>query len=61
MEYCKKTYGESGDITGSITDITPLISIKYNNEIINSHLIGDFQFSNILLAICIGTILMSLA
>ena len=50
----KKTYGESGDITASITDITPLISIKYNNEIIKSHLIGDFQISNILLAICIG-------
>ena len=50
----KKTYGESGDITASITDITPLISIKYNNEIINSHLIGDFQINNILLAICIG-------
>ncbi len=50
----KKTYGESGDITASITDITPLISIKYNNEIINSHLIGEFQISNILLAICIG-------
>jgi UDP-N-acetylmuramoyl-tripeptide--D-alanyl-D-alanine ligase len=48
------TYGKSGDITGIITDITPLLSIKYNNEIINSHLIGDFQFSNIMLAICIG-------
>jgi UDP-N-acetylmuramoyl-tripeptide--D-alanyl-D-alanine ligase len=48
------TYGKSGDITGLVTDITPLLSIKYNNEIINSHLIGDFQFSNILLAICIG-------
>ena len=48
------TYGKSGNITGVITDITPLLSIKYNNEIINSHLIGDFQFSNILLAICIG-------
>ncbi len=48
------TYGTSGDIFGLITDITPLLSIKYNNEIINSHLIGDFQFDNILLAICIG-------
>jgi len=48
------TYGKSGDISGLITDITPLVSIKYNNEIINSHLIGEFQFSNILLAICIG-------
>ena len=50
----KTTYGKSGDITGVITNITPLLSIKYNNKIINSHLIGDFQFSNILLAICIG-------
>jgi len=48
------TYGKSGDINGVITDRTPLLSIKYNNEIINSHLIGDFQFSNILLSICIG-------
>jgi len=48
------TYGTSVDIFGLITDITPLLSIKYNNEIINSHLIGDFQFDNILLAICIG-------
>jgi UDP-N-acetylmuramoyl-tripeptide--D-alanyl-D-alanine ligase len=48
------TYGTSGDIFGLITEITPLLSIKYNNEIINSHLIGDFQFENILLAICIG-------
>jgi len=48
------TYGKSGDITGLVTDITPLLRIKYNNEIINSQLIGDFQYSNILLAICIG-------
>jgi len=48
------TYGKSGDITILVTDTTPLLSIKYNNEIINSHLIGDFQFSNILLSICIG-------
>ena len=48
------TYGKSGEITGLITDITPLLSLKYNNEIINSHLIGDFQFSNIMLAICTG-------
>ena len=50
----KITYGKSGDITGQITETTPLLSIKYNTEIINSHLIGDFHFSNILLAICIG-------
>ncbi|MBT5750900.1 MAG: UDP-N-acetylmuramoyl-tripeptide--D-alanyl-D-alanine ligase, partial [Flavobacteriales bacterium] len=47
-------YGKSEDITALANDKTPLLSIKYNNEIINSHLIGDFQFSNILLAICVG-------
>ena len=49
------TYGKSGDITGVINETTPLLSVKYNNEIINSNLIGDFQFSNILLATCIGS------
>ena len=48
------TYGKSGNIMGIVTGITPLLSIKYNNEVINSHLIGEFQFSNILAAICIG-------
>ena len=48
------TYGKSGDITALITDKKTLLCIKYNNELINSNLIGDFQFSNILLAICIG-------
>ena len=48
------TYGKTGDINAIITEMTPLINIKYNNKIINSHLIGEFQFSNILLAICIG-------
>ena len=48
------TYGKSGDITALINDKKTVLSIKYNNELINSNLIGDFQFSNILLAICIG-------
>jgi len=50
----KTTYGFHGDVSGLITDLSPLLSIRYNNEIINSHLIGDFQFPNIMLAICIG-------
>ena len=48
------TYVKSGDITGKLNNKTPLLSIKYNNDIINSNLIGDFQYSNILLAISIG-------
>ena len=50
----KITYGKSGDTKGLIAEITPLLSVKCHNKIIHSHLIGDFQFSNILLAICIG-------
>ena len=48
------TYGGSGDITALIRDKNPLINIKYKGEIICSQLIGEFQFSNIMLAICIG-------
>ena len=48
------TYGESGNITGLISNTTPLINIKYKGEIIYSKLIGEFQFTNIMLAICIG-------
>ena len=48
------TYGASGDITGLLVNSTPLINIKYNGEMIYSKLIGEFQFSNIMLAICIG-------
>jgi len=48
------TYGASGDITGLLVNSTPLINIKYNGEMIYSKLIGEFQFSNIMLTICIG-------
>ena len=48
------TYGASGNITGLISNTTPLINIKYKGEIIYSKLIGEFQFTNIMLAICIG-------
>jgi len=50
----KTTYGRSGKVTAKINYITPLLSLKYVDTIIKSNLIGEFQFSNILLAICIG-------
>ena len=50
----KTTYGHKGDINGEINMTTPLLSINYKDSIIKSQLIGDFQFSNIMLAICIG-------
>jgi len=50
----KKTYGETGDIKGTIENSTPFLTVNYQNSTINSQLIGNFQFSNIMLAICIG-------
>ena len=48
------TYGKTGDINGEIESSTPFVSINYLDSTISSQLIGSFQFSNILLAICIG-------
>ena len=48
------TYGENGSCKGKIINNTPYISIKYKNIDINSKLIGEYQFSNIMLAVCIG-------
>jgi UDP-N-acetylmuramoyl-tripeptide--D-alanyl-D-alanine ligase len=50
----KTTYGYKGDVSGKINTATPLLHINYKDNIIKSHLIGDFQFNNIMLAICIG-------
>ena len=50
----KKSYGEKGDIIGTIKNSTPFLQIEYNNFIIKSKLIGSFQFSNIMLGICVG-------
>jgi UDP-N-acetylmuramoyl-tripeptide--D-alanyl-D-alanine ligase len=48
------TYGINGLYNGSIIRNTPYLSIKVNNTEINSRLIGEYQFSNITLAACIG-------
>jgi len=50
----KITYGKSGDYTGAISESTPFISVAFQYEEIKSKLIGDYQFYNIMLAICIG-------
>jgi UDP-N-acetylmuramoyl-tripeptide--D-alanyl-D-alanine ligase len=50
----KRTYGETGDIKGLIENNTPFIKINYQGAAISSQLIGSFQFSNIMLSICIG-------
>ena len=50
----KTTYGYKGDISGEINSTTPLLHINYQDSIIKSQLIGNFQYTNIMLAICIG-------
>jgi UDP-N-acetylmuramoyl-tripeptide--D-alanyl-D-alanine ligase len=50
----KTTYGYKGDISGEINSTTPLLHINYKDSIIKSKLIGNFQYANIMLAICIG-------
>ena len=50
----RSTYGTQGDCLGKITKNTPFISLNFHDIDINSKLIGDYQFNNIMLAICIG-------
>ena len=54
------SYGQKGSsISGTITDSSPFISFSwttqsYQSNAISSHLIGEYNFYNFLLAICIG-------
>ena len=48
------SYGKLGDINGSIKTRSPYISILYNDIEISTKLIGDYQFYNIMLAICVA-------
>ena len=48
------TYGNNGFCKVFITKNTPFLNIKVSNTEINSQLIGEYQFSNIMLAVCIG-------
>jgi len=50
----RATYGKTGMINATIANTTPFISINYKNELIKSKLIGNYQFDNIILSICIG-------
>ena len=50
----KTTYGKNGDCKGNISEITPFIGLVFGEEKIQSKLLGDYQFYNIMLAVCIG-------
>src|SRR5574344_2169585 len=50
------TYGTSlnSDVQGEILSSNPFLSIKWNNNTINTQLIGDYNFENVMAAIAIG-------
>ena len=51
----KITYGSSGaDCNGILLSSTPSLKLEWNNETIFSKLYGQYNFENILAAICIG-------
>ena len=50
----KTTYGKNGDCKGNISESTPFISVNFRDTELRSKLIGDYQFYNIMLAVCIG-------
>jgi len=50
----KITYGKKGDLEGEILNSSQFITIKSLSHTIYTNLIGEFQFYNIMLAICIG-------
>ncbi len=51
------TFGDSGskpEVVINFIGAQPFVKCQYNDEIINSHLIGDYNFNNIAVAITIG-------
>jgi len=50
----KYTYGITGNYSGKISKTTPFINILYADKEIKTHLIGEYQYQNVMLAICIG-------
>jgi len=48
------SYGQKGSTTGAIKCSNPFISVLYNEIEISTNLIGEYQFENIMLAICVA-------
>ena len=48
------SYGKKGSYCGGIGNSTPFVNVLFSNKEIKSNLIGDYQFYNIMLAVCIG-------
>ena len=52
----KVTYGtnKDADIKGSIISANPYLSVEWNGKKIDTQLVGDYNFENVMAAICIG-------
>ena len=52
----KVTYGTnaSADVKGRILSANPYLSIEWNGQKIDTQLVGDYNFENVMAAICIG-------
>lgn len=53
----KVTYGTSNDadIQGKLLSANPYLSVEWNGKKIDTQLVGDYNFENVMAAICIGT------
>ena len=53
----KVTYGtgNDADIQGKMLSANPYLSVEWNGHKINTQLVGDYNFENVMAAICIGT------
>ena len=53
----KVTYGtgDDADIKGRMLSANPYLSVEWNGKKIDTQLVGDYNFENVMAAICIGT------
>ena len=51
------TYGsaDEADVSGHIISANPYLSVEWNGKHIDTQLVGDYNFENVMAAICIGT------
>lgn len=52
----KVTYGTTAeaDVSGKILSANPYLSVEWNGKKIDTQLVGDYNFENVMAAICIG-------
>ena len=53
----KVTYGSTGnaDVQGKMLSANPYLSVEWKGKKIDTQLVGDYNFENVMAAICVGT------